>query len=335
MNVSFIIPAYNAAGTLPRCLQSIYHLPFLETEFEVVVVDDCSTDDTVKVCEEYSKAHANFLLIRQEKNHKAGAARNRGLSAARGEYIQFVDADDEIGDEFTEVLNGALREGVDVQKNNALIQCVGGDWEKASNDKDMLSVMQASSFCEEMYSMAPHFGGPPFYFWRREYLESMAHPFVEDRLMEDIDWIEYHLAHAEAIGCSGCVTYKYYVNANSTTHKQNIKMLSDYVLQCYRRLKGQESYKDTLPAFSERIRSYCTMRINSLLRFRHLTKFGMRDFLVMYETFGDGVRKELLSYKLSPFASFCLRYKFAAIFVLSVSCVMMRVVRRMARFHKP
>jgi glycosyltransferase involved in cell wall biosynthesis len=334
IKVSFVIGAYNAQDLILMPLRSIYESGLPEEEFEVIVVDDCSSDNTVKVCEEFSRTHGNYLLIRQEKNHKLGAARNRGLRAARGVYVQFVDADDEIGDEFLQALNEALLNEVDVQKNDALIQRLGDDWERVSTDGGIQLVMPASSFCEEVYSTAPHYGGAAFYLWRRQYLEKMSHPFIENRLMEDIDWVEYHLAHAEVIGCCNSVTYKYYINGNSITHKPSIRTLSDYVLQCYRRIKGQELYKDTLPVFSEKIYSYCIMRINSLLRYRHLTKFRKKDFPIMYASIGDDVRKDLLSYKFSPFATFCLRHKSMTIFILSVSCIMARVGRRIVQIHR-
>ena len=94
--VSFIIPAYNAADTIVRCLDSIYALSFKQEEFEVIVIDDCSTDETVSIIEDWRLKKDNLTLLKQSENHRQGAARNRGVFLAKGDYILFVDADDAV-----------------------------------------------------------------------------------------------------------------------------------------------------------------------------------------------------------------------------------------------
>ena len=92
--VSVIIPMYNAEKYISECLESI----FAQTlqDFEVIVVDDCSTDDGVKIVERYlPKLGGRLKLFGMEKNSGGGALpRNKGLVLSRGEYIFFVDADD-------------------------------------------------------------------------------------------------------------------------------------------------------------------------------------------------------------------------------------------------
>ena len=90
MLISFIIPAFNASQTIVRCLDSIYSLVIPETEYEVIVIDDCSNDDTVTVIESYALSHENLTLLRQSENHRQGAARNRGLEIAKGQYIFYL-----------------------------------------------------------------------------------------------------------------------------------------------------------------------------------------------------------------------------------------------------
>lgn len=85
--ISIIIPAYNAAAFLPQCLDSIFSQEY--TDFEVIVIDDGSTDDTAALLEHYHLAK----VIHQE-NQGMSTARNRGIDEAKGEYILFVDSDD-------------------------------------------------------------------------------------------------------------------------------------------------------------------------------------------------------------------------------------------------
>lgn len=94
VGVSVVVPAYNAAATLPRALESILaqtHLPA-----EVIIVDDASTDATADIATRWCESHpqAAGRLIRLPVNRGAGSARNAGWAAAREDYIAFLDADD-------------------------------------------------------------------------------------------------------------------------------------------------------------------------------------------------------------------------------------------------
>jgi GT2 family glycosyltransferase len=89
--VSVIIPAYNAGAYIGRTLQSVKHQTF--RDFEVIVVDDGSTDDTADVVRAWTEGDERFRLIRQAQSGQA-AARNRAIAEARGRYIAALDADD-------------------------------------------------------------------------------------------------------------------------------------------------------------------------------------------------------------------------------------------------
>jgi len=91
MLLSFVIPAYNVAPFVERCLRSILSQPF--DDFEVVIIDDGSTDETGRLIEAVARSDARVRPFRQD-NAGQGAARNFGLTQARGDYVWFVDADD-------------------------------------------------------------------------------------------------------------------------------------------------------------------------------------------------------------------------------------------------
>ena len=92
--VSVIVPSYNVASTVVRCLDSVYAQTY--EDLEVVVVNDGSTDNTLQVLRDYRRAHMTLVLIDQH-NQGLSAARNTGLDAATGEYIYFLDSDDYFG----------------------------------------------------------------------------------------------------------------------------------------------------------------------------------------------------------------------------------------------
>lgn len=90
--VSVIIPTYNRAHLLlPRAVKSVLNQTF--TDFELIIVDDASTDNTKEVVESFNDSQIRYM--RHEQNKGGGAARNTGIEKARGEFIAFLDSDDE------------------------------------------------------------------------------------------------------------------------------------------------------------------------------------------------------------------------------------------------
>ena len=91
--LSVVIPVYNAEKYLGRCLDSVKASTF--TAFEVICVDDGSTDRSMQILRSYAESDPRFRILTQHHQY-AGAARNKGMRAASGKYIHFLDADDEI-----------------------------------------------------------------------------------------------------------------------------------------------------------------------------------------------------------------------------------------------
>jgi glycosyltransferase involved in cell wall biosynthesis len=95
IELSFVIPAYNVEKFIGRCLNSIYSQSVDENRYEVIVVDDGSTDNTLNILKKLTERHKNLRVFSQE-NQGVSIARNRGLEMAVGKYVWFVDADDYI-----------------------------------------------------------------------------------------------------------------------------------------------------------------------------------------------------------------------------------------------
>jgi len=91
--ISVVIPVYNVSDYLKECLDSVLAQKY--PSLEVIMIDDGSTDNSGEICDEYVKKHHNFRVIHQE-NGGLSAARNKGISVAKGEYICFIDSDDYI-----------------------------------------------------------------------------------------------------------------------------------------------------------------------------------------------------------------------------------------------
>lgn len=105
--VSVIVPAYNTAHTLPRCLDSV--LAQTMEDLEIIVVDDGSPDKVSDVASSYNAKDPRVRLIRQ-RNQGVGTARNRGLQEAQGQYLSFVDSDDFIEPNMFQLMLSAAEE---------------------------------------------------------------------------------------------------------------------------------------------------------------------------------------------------------------------------------
>lgn len=105
--ISVIVPVYNCEENLDRCVQSILNQS--ETDVEVILVNDGSTDGSTEICNRYDKENDRVRVIHQE-NGGVSKARNAGIQAAQGEYIQFVDSDDYLEKDMCKCMKNAMEE---------------------------------------------------------------------------------------------------------------------------------------------------------------------------------------------------------------------------------
>ena len=95
--VSIIVPVYNVEKYLPRCIDSI--LAQTSTNFELILIDDGSTDKSGMICDEYAKKD-NRIKVFHKENGGVSSARNIGLDNASGEWLAFIDPDDAVDKEY-------------------------------------------------------------------------------------------------------------------------------------------------------------------------------------------------------------------------------------------
>lgn len=105
MKFSIIIPVYNVEKYLKKCLTSIVQQNF--NDYELILVDDGSTDMSGKICDEFEEKYNNIIVM-HISNSGVSNARNKGLEIARGEYIWFVDSDDYVEPEALKILSEQL-----------------------------------------------------------------------------------------------------------------------------------------------------------------------------------------------------------------------------------
>ena len=92
MRLSILVPVYNREGTLRRCVESLLRQDL--EEYEIILVDDGSTDASRRILEDYRRRYPEKVKLIFQENQGVAGARNAGLEAACGEYVTWVDSDD-------------------------------------------------------------------------------------------------------------------------------------------------------------------------------------------------------------------------------------------------
>ncbi|MHA3771984.1 glycosyltransferase family 2 protein [Verrucomicrobiota bacterium sgz303538] len=176
--VSIIIPVYNRAATLPRCINSV--LGQTVSDWELIAVDDHSRDDSTKVIESFGDPR--IKVLRHEQNGGAGVARNTGMKAAQGTYIAFLDSDDEWLPAKLERQIAALE-----QTGAGLCLC---DFEEIGTDGSRV-VHRPSADADwsvRLHTVCGVRGGTTPIF-RRECLDQVGLMDESLRVLEDWDWL--------------------------------------------------------------------------------------------------------------------------------------------------
>lgn len=221
MLLSIIIPMYNAEPYINQCLDSILCQGLSPDNYEVIIVNDGSTDKSEKIVQAYLSRCGNFKLFNQE-NKGQSAARNLGIAMARGDYIQFVDADDFlISDSMHQVVNYAQGE-TDKNVNDMIIfDILGGipDTVDNVNNKTGECKWQGNGYD---YIATHNYNNSPCYYWlRRSFVSRIDLKFIAGKLCEDGMFTLTALLNAHSVVHLDTSVYFYAIRPNSTTTSMN------------------------------------------------------------------------------------------------------------------
>lgn len=218
--LSFIVPCYNVERFIQHCLDSIYSCDLLESQYEVICVNDCSPDNLQDILEQNQKRHDNLRIVVHEKNKGWGGARNTGINNANGKFIWFVDADDSIiGKGVNNLVSRA-------DENNADVFCFNyRRQDESGNELTKYEVFQDTpvqdgiSFVKSVFGneIVYHMGYVWRFLLRTGYLLSHQMFFPENVCWEDTVYIPKVLLEADRVGAVNSVLYSYRVNSESVS----------------------------------------------------------------------------------------------------------------------
>ena len=240
MKLSIIVPVYNVADYLAKCLDSLLAQDLPQNEYEIIVVNDGSTDNSGDIAQQYADKYANITLINQANQGLSGA-RNTGIKCAKGDYIQFVDSDDYLEDN---VLGGLMRQ---VEKDNLDVlrfKYQNVRINNESNEYEIFKPYKSDSFLFDDYSpkvtdgvtfLNKRFGTACYavmFIIRTNILDNCT--FKSDIYFEDTEWTPRMLLKAERIASSDTIVYNYLMREGSITKAVNKdkqrKVLNDKIL---------------------------------------------------------------------------------------------------------
>ncbi len=217
--ISVIIPVYNVKKYLQRCLDSVIEQTY--QNLEVILIDDGSTDHSGKICKEYAKKDVRIHVISQ-KNQGVGAARNKGLDTAKGEYITFVDSDDFISKDMIETMYGEL-----IRLNVTYIGCGYNHLDSKGNILGSYTVNEITTYSGiqalQRHYMISEKKENFILVWGKLFRRELFHclRFSSELFFEDMHLMPYILQKCNKIAFVPYIGYNYQKNGNSITNKQD------------------------------------------------------------------------------------------------------------------
>lgn len=284
--ISVIVPVYNVSEYVARCIDSILCQTY--KDYEIILADDGSKDNSGEICDGYAAKYDNISIVHKQ-NGGLSSARNAGLDIAKGDYVYFVDSDDEIYENSLEVLITRMTDGIDM---------VTGGYVKCNPQGDVIS---------DVYEMIDHtftmskfavLLSKPIYFeansiacihlFKRSIIEEYHLRFNEKILFcEDTPFIAEYLGRCKGNMIFTTIPiYKYYIRETSlvgsafNTYKETTFNILDSKLSVYNSIKKFNLSKAALQAAA--IKAYDTYK-------------SMCDYADLY---GKKGKKEVIKSKL-------------------------------------
>lgn len=245
--ISVIVPVYNAEQYLDRCVQSIVSQTF--SNLEIILIDDGSKDNSGVLCDAWVKKDSRIRVIHQH-NAGAGAARNRGLSVATGDYIGFVDSDNWIAPDMYQILYNAI---IQYKAEVAMGQMeIRKSYKKTSLTKMNYNVVTKSrkEMLERFFRIHGEDAsiidiGPKLI--KRSILTSSKFKFIEGTICEDVFASFDFIMNSSKTVVVNTVLYYYFVNPLGVTRTKVSKKDFEYI-DAYKRILT--FIKKEIPDFS-------------------------------------------------------------------------------------
>lgn len=279
IKVSVVIPMYNARDYITHCVDALLEQTL--EDIEIIVIDDCSTDDGFVLCEDRYRENDRIVLLAQPENMGPGAARNLGIEKARGEYISFVDSDDALlKDAFFKMYEEAKKTDADVLHiGGALIpfdRNMGNDLSKVPENKRIRILLDgdpaketrvlSKDIKQRVDSWLDH-----AYHWniwsklyRKDFLINNRIRFMDLSLAEDQNFAFACLIHAGSYVLMPGFFYIYRINAETLSRgRKNLSFFARLLRsafslsECMEQVMDGHEFFEENPEYAQRVKAFC------------------------------------------------------------------------------
>ncbi|MCM1324581.1 MAG: glycosyltransferase [Acetobacter sp.] len=251
MKVSVVLPIYNVAKYLPKCLDSLLNQSL--EDIEIICVNDCSPDNSLEILQQYAKKDSRIKIIDQA-NTGPGTARNNGIRAASGEYVGFVDPDDWVDKEmFAKMYQTAVENNADIVECGVMTH--NEKTGKTKSKQGFASVISSKAFNAQEY--------PEYVFdgitsgWnklcRRTFLIENNIYFSDGRAAEDHYFTIAARLKAKSAVCLPEPYYNYFVRSSSLTQSPSkanldVPLFLAEIANMIGKWEGREQNSNPLPS---------------------------------------------------------------------------------------
>lgn len=230
MRFSVIIPIYNAAKTLERCLNCFVHQTF--TDFELILVNDGSTDASLDICHRYADQQPFIRLVNQS-NGGVSSARNAGIEIAQGDFLTFADADDEVTPQFLEHFDEHCNDCDLLMQGMTQIEPNGKARTETLKDATCTTAEHMTLLLFSLHDPDIPISACTSCF--RHDLINKHHLRFDEQIAvcEDVDFVMRYMHHCHTVRTTEKVGYSYYAPANTKTYgeknalRTSLRMIED------------------------------------------------------------------------------------------------------------
>ena len=335
IKLSIIVPAYNVEKYISRCLNSLVEQDLATDEYEIIVINDGSSDKTSEIVAEYARKYVQIRFYSQE-NKGVSTARNKGLVLARGEYVCFVDSDDFLAlNRLGTLVNAALTNELQVLTYGI---CGGGEY--FVNQLFEKEATISNLKIEEIQTGIEYIGrhnynnGACWYLIQHQFLKNIELKFVDGRFGEDGMFSMELFLRADRVSAVNVYIYGYIIRPNSIittrTIKHMQKVADDYRYVIDHLTKLIVHYK---PIMTDACYRRVVCRRDSYIFFLLIRLLRMNVHINVI----DSVLKDLRTKKLYPFGSMSLDYrsfKYTLLYYILNCAYLYKMVCRLHRILK-
>lgn len=259
MKFSIITPIYNSYHLMSEFLNCLEEQTF--KDFEVILVDDCSTDDTYTKIVDYAKnSNLNMRVLKNEKNSGPGPSRNHGIEHSKGNYITFIDSDDYIKNNSLDIINDLLE--------NVNPDCLIFDYyvvRKGELKKASSVLGEEEGWVNKEAAIAYSTGSTWCKVYKREIIEDNNIIFPDLMRFEDLAFNKITISHCDSIYYLKVNLYHYKLHNESIVH--SIKHVNEkYPFEAFKIIESKlkHKYKEQVELIFIRELLYSTVMLLAL-----------------------------------------------------------------------